>query len=273
MLETSSPLRILLVQENENDRLLFRRAFQKSDISCEIIECSRAEEALEQLGGDDSSFDVVAVDQNLTGISGMDICRKLLDKKISPPLVLLADIGSEQLVAKALRAGVHDYIIKDPKGGYLELLPMSLIKTAIRYSNRLVGKRTESRLNESEQTFKTISDKAGHGVAIADLQGNLVYVNDSFAQMHQYSIDELIGKNLSNFHNEEQMEHVNQLNDQLKQKGNYVAEEVWHKKRDNTVFPTLMSATLARDEGGEPLFMAATSIDMTKHKKAEEALQ
>ncbi len=129
------------------------------------------------------------------------------------------------------------------------------------------------RAEEEIRKFKTISDKAGHGVAISDLQGNLVYVNDSFAQMHQYSVDEIIGKNLSIFHNEEQMERVNQLNEQLNQKGSYVAEEVWHKKRDNTVFPTLMSATLVRDEAGEPLYMAGTAIDMTKHKKAEEALQ
>ncbi|MFC1793054.1 PAS domain S-box protein [Planctomycetota bacterium] len=133
---------------------------------------------------------------------------------------------------------------------------------------------TEYKQAEEEiKKFKTIADKAGHGVAIADLQGNLAYVNDSFAQMHQYSIDELIGKNLSIFHNEEQMGHVIQLNDQLKQKGNYVAEEVWHKKRDNTVFLTLMNATLVRDESGEPLFMGATAIDITKHKKAQEALQ
>jgi PAS domain S-box-containing protein len=126
---------------------------------------------------------------------------------------------------------------------------------------------------EEIRKFKTISDKAGHGVAIADLNGNLIYVNDSFAQMHQYNMDELIGQNLSIFHNEQQLERVNQLNHQLKCQGNYVAEEVWHKKRDNTVFPTLMSATLVRDENQEPLFMAATAIDITKHKKAEELLR
>jgi len=127
--------------------------------------------------------------------------------------------------------------------------------------------------DEEIRKFKTIADKAGHGVGIVDLEGNLVYVNDSFAQMHQYSIDELIGKNLAIFHAEEQMERVSQLNVQLKQKGSYTAEEVWHKKRDNTIFPTLMSGTLVKDERGEPLFMAATAIDMTRHKKAQDALK
>lgn len=126
---------------------------------------------------------------------------------------------------------------------------------------------------EEIRKFKTIADKAGHGVAISNLEGNLIYVNESFAQMHQYNSDELIGENLSIFHNEQQMERVNILNEKLKREGNYVAEEVWHKKRDNTVFPMLMSATLVRDEGGEPLFMAGTATDMTKYKKAEEAMQ
>jgi len=133
---------------------------------------------------------------------------------------------------------------------------------------------TEHKQAEEEtRKFKTIADKAGYGIGIADLQGNLVYVNNSFAQMHQYSADELVGINLSIFHNEEQMEHVSQLNNQLKQKGSYVAEEVWHTKRDNNIFPTLMSATLIRDEAEKPILMAATAIDMTKHKKAEELLR
>ncbi len=184
MIETSSPLRILLVEENENEKLLFHRAFQKSDIPCEITECANVEEVLERLRPDASSFDVVAVDHNLPGISGMDLCRKLLDKKIPLPLVLLAEIGSEQFVAEALRAGVHDYIIKDPKGGYLELLPMSLTKIAIRYSDRLVDKRTDDRLNESEQTFKTIFDNAADGILLADVETKKFYMgNNIICQM------------------------------------------------------------------------------------------
>jgi len=126
---------------------------------------------------------------------------------------------------------------------------------------------------EEIRKFKTIADKAGHGVVISDLEGNLIYVNDSFAQMHQYNSDELIGKNLSIFHTEKQTEQVKQINENLKQKGRYITKEVWHKKRDNAIFPTLMNATLVRDDCGEPLFMAATAVDITKHKKAEEELK
>jgi len=129
------------------------------------------------------------------------------------------------------------------------------------------------RAEEELRKFKTISDRADYGSAISDLEGNLIYVNESFAQIHGYAADDLIGKNLSIFHNEEQMKTVNRLKEQLRQKGSYVAEEVWHIRKDNSVFPTSMNGTLIRDEQGKPQFMAATAIDITEHKRDEEALR
>jgi hypothetical protein len=138
----------------------------------------------------------------------------------------------------------------------------------------LVVPITERKKAEEElRKFKTISDKAGYGSAISDLEGNLVYVNESLAKMHEYTADELIGKNLSIFHTKVQMKNVNRLKEQLKQKGSYVAEEVWHRKKDSTVFPTLMNGTLIRDEEGKPLFMAATAVDITERKRMEDELR
>ncbi len=133
---------------------------------------------------------------------------------------------------------------------------------------------TEQKKTQEEiKKFKTISDEAGYGTAIADINGNIIYVNESFAEMHGYKSGQLIGENLSIFHNEEQMRNVIRLNEQLIQQGSYIAEEVWHKKRDGTVFPTLMNGTLIRDEKGKLLFMAATAVDITKNKKTEDALR
>jgi PAS domain S-box-containing protein len=128
-------------------------------------------------------------------------------------------------------------------------------------------KRAEHELRK----FKTITDKASYGAAISDLDGNLLYVNEAFAQMHQYASQDLIGKHLSIFHNDEQMHRVNELNKILEKERVYSAEEVWHKRKDGSVFPTLMTATLIFHEK-KPLYFSATAIDITKRKKAEMAL-
>jgi len=133
---------------------------------------------------------------------------------------------------------------------------------------------TERTHDEEEiKKFKTIADKAGYGVEIFDLEGNLLYLNQNFAQMHGYTTDELLGKNLSILHNEEQMKIVNRLIELLSIEGSYVAEEVWHKRKDDTIFPTQMNGTLIRDGKGTPHFVAATAIDITERKRTEEALR
>ena len=144
---------------------------------------------------------------------------------------------------------------------------------SIRYFGTQVDITERKQAEEEIQKFKTIADKAGYGVGITDLEGNLLYLNQAFSQMHGYTADELLGKNLSIFHNEEQLKNVDRLVGLLMQEGSYVSEEVWHKRKDDTIFPALMNGTLIRDDKGNPVVMAATVMDITERKQAEEQLK
>jgi PAS domain S-box-containing protein len=126
---------------------------------------------------------------------------------------------------------------------------------------------------EEIRKFKTLADRAGYGVGISDIDGNVIYVNSSFLEMHGYADNEFVGKNFSVFHNEEQMINVNRINEKFRKEGNYVAEEVWHKRKDGSVFPTLMNGTLIYDEKGKPRFIGVTALDITASKKTEEELR
>jgi PAS domain S-box-containing protein/putative nucleotidyltransferase with HDIG domain len=168
---------------------------------------------------------------------------------------VLTKSGTERIIAW------HNTILKDTQG--------TIIGTLSSGEDITERKQVENELRK----FKEISDKASYGITIVDLEGNVSYVNTSFAKMHGYTPNELIGKHLSIFHTEKQMANVKGLIEQLNREGNYVAEEVWHKRKDNSEFPTLMTGTLIKDANGTPLFMAGTAIDITEHKRAEEALR
>jgi PAS domain S-box-containing protein len=130
---------------------------------------------------------------------------------------------------------------------------------------------TERKRAEQElRKFKSISDRANYGCAMVDLLGFLTYVNEAFANMHGFSSPELIGKNLSVFHTDEQMEHVIRLIEKLHRDGEFEFQEVWHAKKDGTVFPTLMGAAVIKDDEGTPIFLSATAIDITDRKQAEQ---
>ena len=126
---------------------------------------------------------------------------------------------------------------------------------------------------EENRRFRTIADNAVYGKSVVDLQGNFVYVNRFFAEIHGYAPAELIGKNLTIFHSPEQLDQVVKENHLLRRDGYYCPREIWHVHRDGRKFPMLMSGVLLKDDQGNPQYLAATAVDITDRKTAELALQ
>jgi PAS domain S-box-containing protein len=184
----------------------------------------------------------------------------------------------EKFTASSRRVTRREYRIIDKKGN-LHWIQESIQKfyDAEKRMEGVYGNLQDitDRIKAEEEIkkFKAITDSAGYGVGMIDMQGTLSYVNEAFAKMHGYTEDEIIGKHFSILHTKEQMKNVNRLVDLLAQKGSYIVEEVWHKRKDNTVFPTSMNRTLISNEKGKPQFIAATAIDITKRKQAEMAMR
>lgn len=126
---------------------------------------------------------------------------------------------------------------------------------------------------EELNKFRIISDQANYGSSIALLDGTITYINNAFASIHGYTVEEVLGKPLTLFHNESQLPRVFDLLKQLETEGGFVAEEVEHITRDGRVFPTLMSGKVIRDEDGKPLYFAATAVDISRLKQTEQELR
>ncbi|MFH1289907.1 MAG: PAS domain S-box protein [Nanoarchaeota archaeon] len=122
---------------------------------------------------------------------------------------------------------------------------------------------------EELKKFKAISDCANYGIAVSDLEGNFTYINDYFACVHGCKPEEVIGKNLSSFHNEEQLKDVAKITQKLQKTGSFNAQRVWHMHKDGSVFPMLMNGITIKDEKGKALFMATTAINLAEQKKGE----
>ncbi len=111
-------------------------------------------------------------------------------------------------------------------------------------------------------------EQAIDGIAVADLDGYIQFVNAAWAQMHGYTPDELIGKHLSTFHSLEQLkEEVEPFNKKVLEQGNNQGE-VGHVRRDGTPFPTWMAVALLR-QGGKPIGLVATARDISERRAAE----
>lgn len=136
--------------------------------------------------------------------------------------------------------------------------------------NQFVDKRAE----KEYRYLSAVVEQSTEGMAVADLEGKLIYVNNAWCKMHGYkSSEKLLGKNLAIFHTKEQLENdVMPFNQKVKEIGTHRGE-IGHVTRDGQVFPTLMVTTLLKDEQGRPFALAGIAKDITERVRAEEDLK
>jgi len=128
--------------------------------------------------------------------------------------------------------------------------------------------------NEQIHFLSSVVEQSFDGMAVANLNGYLLFVNDAWAKMHGFiKTGELIGKHLSVFHNKKQLTNdVEPFNRILMEKG-YHKGEVGHIRKDGTTFPTQMTSTILRNENGNPIAMTGILRDITDQKKSEDKLK
>jgi diguanylate cyclase (GGDEF)-like protein/PAS domain S-box-containing protein len=123
-----------------------------------------------------------------------------------------------------------------------------------------------------QETYRMLEhavEQSIDGIAVADMKGVIRFCNQAWAQMHGYSIDELLGKHLSIFHTKEQMQkEVIPFNEQVKQMG-FHQGEVGHLRKDGTIFPAWMTTTILKDEKSRPVGLIGIARDITERKRFE----
>ena len=189
--ETPTELRILLIEDNEHDRVAFSRALRACPYN--IRACERAEEALALLTGAAPEFDVVVVDYNLPGDNGLALCRTLLERGTLLPVILLTGSGNEQIAVEALRLGVSDYIIKDPNQGYLKLLPTLLLQIVHRYRAREAGRQADRSLREAAERLGQIINGISVAAFVIDRDHVVTHWNRACEVMTGTTARELVG--------------------------------------------------------------------------------
>jgi PAS domain S-box-containing protein len=109
------------------------------------------------------------------------------------------------------------------------------------------------------------------GIGIADLEGNITYVNKS--AMRMWGTDdpsELIGQSALTYA-KSQIEGIKVLTAVL-ENGSWEGE-IEGKRKDGAIFVTLLSANLVYNDHGKPFCIMVSLIDITDRKKMEEELR
>ncbi|MEM9556427.1 MAG: PAS domain S-box protein [Acidobacteriota bacterium] len=138
------------------------------------------------------------------------------------------------------------------------------------------NKRLQAEIAERQLAEKGIRmleravEQSIDGIAVADTNGQMQFINEAWARMHGYEVFELLGYDLTIFHTPEQVaQQVRPMLAKVRQSGAHEAE-IEHRRRGGDTFPTWMTTTFLHDPDGEPVGYVFIARDITERNQAEQ---
>jgi len=105
-----APLKLLIVDDDDVDRLALKRTLAKAGVQGEFAEAAGPDEALQLLR--ENVFDCVILDYQLPGADGLQVLRSIRSAGLRTPVIALTGQGDEQTAVELMKAGAADYMGK-----------------------------------------------------------------------------------------------------------------------------------------------------------------
>ena len=261
-------LRVLIVEDSQDDAELVMRALRRGGLA-PVWERVESAEAM-SVALATQAWDIVITDFALPGFSGSAALKILQDSGIDLPIIVVSGTIGEDAAVEMMRAGAHDYVMKDN---------LTRLAAAVRRELRDAGVRrrwteAEEALRASEARARAIVNAAVDGIITIDEQSVVRSFNPAAETTFGYAADEIVGQ------------HVRKLmpagyaaahDDYI---GNYlrtgrrriigIGREVEGKRRDGSIFP--LDVTVSEFWIGDRRMFAAVVRDVTGRKNAERRL-
>src|SRR5580765_5094855 len=187
MSKSGNPLQVLIIEDSENDATLLEIELQRGGYNpvCHRVETGEAMSA----ALDQQAWDLVIADYVMPHFNGLAALALVKERGLDLPFIIVSGHITEATAVGAMKAGAHDYVMKDN---------LTRLGPAVDRELREARMRRERRQSEEhliiERAFRTAVEKSVPcGIAAVDLEGRQTYVNPAFCAMVGQTEAELIG--------------------------------------------------------------------------------
>lgn len=267
----SEPLEILLIDDSPTDAKLISRELAKSPRAMEIERVDDAPGLSAAL--DRRARDLIICDWSMPRFSPIAALKLLKERGLDLPFIIVSGTIGEENAVEAMRAGAHDYVLKDRLGRLLpaiERLLREYEETAARRRAERALRESQRALLESEARFRRLWESGIILIGTAAKDGKILDVNDAGARMLGYTRDEM----LTNMHWMDLASAESRSADlnagaELELRG---VAQPWERgliRKDGGRIWVMSAVASLDDENGTRI---AIAVDITNQKRSEQAL-
>ena len=124
-------------------------------LGLKVVHARSGTEGLDRLA--QGGIDVVALDQYMPGLDGLETLERIMSIPGAPPVVFVTAAQDSKIAVTALKAGAADYLVKDVQGDFIPLLQVA-VEGALRQA-RLQKARddAEAEVHASRDRFAALA--------------------------------------------------------------------------------------------------------------------
>lgn len=146
-----APLRVLIIDDSEDDRETFRRMLSRGATAYDVIEAASGEEGVRLYR--EFRPDCVLLDYSLPGRNGVVVLQEIRKAHPFAAAVMLTGQGSETVAVGVMKAGAQDYFTKDN-------VSRDALERAI--ANAVGRQELASKLEQQRQSLEIFSRAMAH---------------------------------------------------------------------------------------------------------------
>ena len=236
------PIRVLIVDDSEDDGLLLLRQLKNGGYSPTYEQVDTAEAMNEAL--DRQTWDIILCDYSMPGFSATAAFDLYNEKGFDLPFIIVSGTIADETAVAAMRAGAHDYLMKDNLARLSPAVDRELREVKIR-QERI---EASDQLRKSEKKYRALFEDSRDAIYISATEGEFIDFNQSTLDLFGYSREEMIGmRPKSVFVNADE---YNKFQEEIAQKGSVREFVAKLRKKDGAGMDCLITSTvrLARDK-------------------------
>ena len=184
----SKSLRVLLIEDSEDDALLLLRNLRKGGYEPEYDRVETPDAMRKALA--EKPWDLIVCDYKFPCFNGLAALALLKETGIDIPFILASGTIGEETAVAAMKAGAHDYIMKDKLARLVPAVERELKEARSRAERR----QAEAALRSSERRLTDIIEFFPDATLIIDQDGKVISWNRAIAAMTGVRAEEMLGK-------------------------------------------------------------------------------
>ena len=265
----SIPLRVLIVEDSEDDALLLLRALRHGGYNPEFERVETAAAMKTALAR--QIWDIIISDYSMPYFSGPAALLVARQSKLDLPFIVLSGAIGEETAVEVMKAGAHDYIMKDNPARLIPAIRRGLSETEVRRERR----QAEEALRASEERFRLMFELSPEAIVLLDVKGNVLNINGRVSDWLGYTPDEVIGTNLLElpFLPGESRARAGESFARRMRGEEIPPYELFFVAKNGEGLTGLIMATSIKDSEGIKIYDLVMISDITERKRMEEDLK